>query len=178
MLVVNTDWSITASEIRVAYRFTNKHAAPVYVYTVPQTALREVLPGTAYAQLSRGDIDLTLLLGTSDPPAGVSVPVRVQPLAVFVPAGGDVAGEVRVPVPVPEWTAYTDPAGPGDAARAVDVYLIRFVVEYVLDGETYFAQQTPDGKWDVGGTPVRRLTASYVPEIPVRVLARPLPVGA
>src|SRR5581483_1625972 len=122
MLTVHADWSITASELRVAYRLTNKHPVAAYVYVLPRTATeREPRPGSAYALLSDGDVDLTLLLGTCETPSEVAVPVRVQPLAVLIPPAREFAGEVRLSVPVPEWNAYSDPNGPGADARPVNV---------------------------------------------------------
>src|SRR5262245_8252020 len=171
MIAIHTDWSITASELRVAYRLTNKHPVAAYAYVLTRTARDlQPRPGSAYALLSEGDVDLILFLGACVPPEGVSVPVRVQPLAVLIPPGREFAGEVRLPVPIPEWGAYSDPDGPGEDARPVNVYLLRLVIEYVLDGETYFARRAGDGYWDAGGSPVRRLSATHVPDTPLPVL--------
>jgi hypothetical protein len=173
VIAIHTDWSITASELRVAYRLTNKHPVAAYAYVLPRTAPeREPRPGSAYALLSNGDVDLTLLLGTCEPPAGLSVPVRIQPLAVRVPPGQQFASELWLPIPVPEWDAYSDPDGPGDKARPVNVYLLSLVIEYVLDGEAYFRHPAANGTWDVGGSPVRRVSVTHVPDHPLPVLGR------
>src|SRR5262249_10834808 len=133
------DWSITAGELRVAYRLTNKHPVAAYAYVLPRTAPDlQPRPGSAYALLSEGDAALLLSLGACVPPKGGSGPVRVQPLAVPVAPG-------RLPIPIAERGAYSNPDGPGEGARPVNVYLLRLVIEYVLEGETYFARRAGDG---------------------------------
>jgi hypothetical protein len=174
MMTLQAEWAVSDGELRVAYRLRNRHPVRAFAYTVPRTARRhQPRPGSAYALLSPGDLDLTLLLGTCDPPAGVAVPVRIQPLARAVPPGGELAGEVQLPVPVVEWGAYSDPDAPGEGREQVPTYRLLLVVEYVLEGETYFCRQTPGGDtWDVGGTPVRRVAATHVPDHPIPVLKR------
>ena len=172
-MLLHTDWTFTTDHLRVAYRLTNNCAAPLYAYTIPRTAARLLpRPGCAYTLLTSDDTELTLLLGTCQPPERYSVPLRVQPLAVLVPPGKQYAGEVKVPIPLVEWNAYSSPDAQADTVRPVDVYLLQFVVEYVLEGETYFRQQNADGNWDVGGTVVRVASATHVPDNPVRVLSK------
>jgi hypothetical protein len=175
MMTVQADWQLADDQLRVAYRLTNRHPVPAYAYTVPRTARRlQPRPGSAYALLSGGGMDLTLLLGTCDPPDDLDVSVKIQPLAVLVPPRKEFAGEVRLPVPVVEWGAYSNPDDTGEGRERVTAYRLHLVIEYVLEGETYFCQQTPDGAaWDVGGTPVRRVAATHVPDHPVPVLKRP-----
>ncbi len=174
-MTLDCDWTVGDTELSVKYRLTNRHSVAAFAYTVPRTARRMAqYPGAAYARLSKDDTELTLLLGTCDPPEGVQVPVRVQPLAVLIPAGQTYAGEVRLPVPVPEWDAYHPPGDPAQAGRPVGVYLLHLVVEYVLERETYFRQEVPGGGlWDAGGSPVRRVSAAFVPDLPLAVIGRP-----
>jgi hypothetical protein len=173
-MTLDCDWTFGDTELSVKYRLTNRHPTAAFAYTVPRTARRmEQYPGTAYAMLSDDDTALTLRLGTCDPPADISVPVRVQPLAVRIPVGQTHAGEVRLPVPVPEWDAYHPPDDPARAGRPVAVYLLHFVVEYVLERETYFRQPVPNAElWDVGGTPVRKVKATTVPDHRIGVIGK------
>src|SRR5262245_5321320 len=112
MLTLHADWSVSADEIRVSYRLTNRHSVCAYAYVLPRTAMFGPRPGTAYAQLTPDLTELDLLLGTCEPPAGISVPVRIQPLARAIAPGGEFTGEIRLPVPVREWGAYTNPDDP------------------------------------------------------------------
>ena len=175
MMMLQADWTIADGELRVAYRLKNRHSVPAYAYTVPRMVPDlQLRPGSAYALVSESDLDLTLLLGSCDPPKDVSVPYRVQPLAVMVKPGKEFAGKVKLPIPVPEWGGYSNPDGPGDDVEPVDVYLLRFAVEYVLEGETYFLRPSVNGMWDVGGSPVRQLFVNHVPDRPVPVRRLPL----
>jgi hypothetical protein len=174
MMTLQAEWQVADDQLRVAYRLTNGHPAAAYVYAVPRTSGLRPRPGTAYAPLAADDADLTLLLGASPLPERMRVAVKIQPLAVLVPPRKEFAGEVRLPVPVVEWGAYSNPDDTGEGRERVTAYRLHLVIEYVLEGETYFCQQTPDGAmWDVGGTPVRRVAATHVPDHPVPVLKRP-----
>jgi hypothetical protein len=175
VISLDCDWTVGDTELSVKYRLTNRHPAAAFAYSVPRTARRlEQYPGAAYARLLNDDTELTLLLGTCAPPAEMQVPVCVQPLAVLIPPGRAHAGEVRLPVPVPEWDAYSPPDDPARAGRPVGVYVVHLVVEYVLERETYFSQETPDGgRWDVGGKPVRRVSATFVPDNRLPVIGKP-----
>jgi hypothetical protein len=175
MMTLQADWQLADDQLRVAYRLTNGHPTAAYVYAVPRTSELTPRPGTAYALLGADDADLTLLLGASPLPARTRVAVKIQPLALLVPPRKEYAGEVRLSVPVVEWGAYSNPDETGEGRERVTAYRLHLVVEYVLEGETYFRQQTPDGAaWDVGGTPVRRVSVIHVPDHPVPVLKRPV----
>lgn len=182
---LDAEWAVGDADLAVKYRLTNRHPGAAFAYTVPRTAHRlRPYPGAAYAVLSPDDTELTLRLGVCEPPKGVMVPTRVQPLAVRIPAGQAHAGEVRLPLPIPEWDTYAPPDDPARAGRPVSVYLLHLVVEYVLERETYFRQEAADGElWDVGGSPVRRVTATFVPDRRLPVVGKspqvaPLRVGA
>jgi hypothetical protein len=175
MMTLQTDWTLGEDRGRVAYRLKNLHPVPAYVYAIPRTAWRRrSWPRSAYALLSEGDVDLTLLLGSCPPPKGALLPAGVRPLAVAVAPGEELVGEVKLQNPIVEWGAYSLPRAIRKGRETVGVYLLRFVVEYVLEGETSFRHPAANGTWDVGGSPIRRVAAIHIPDQPVPVYKLPL----
>jgi hypothetical protein len=44
----------------------------------------------------------------------------------------------------------------------------------VLEREAYFHQQVSNSElWDAGGSPVRKVKATFVPDLPLAVIGRP-----
>lgn len=165
--------TLTVDQLRLDYQIINGTDTDIYAYVLPTDGSLKPFPHQAYACLSKDKTAIYLLLGETPPPSGISLNVRAQPLAVFIPKNGRYENSLKLELPLLEWNAYDNGTYPNDN-EVVTVSNVDLVITYVNQNQTFFVDRAGEKDYfQVGGYPVEKLKTTLKPEQPVSVRVRP-----
>ena len=175
MTVLDPAIRVTPDTLVVSCRVRNTDPDALFVYTTPITGGGDPWPGLAYALVSADGLDLRLRLGSSPLPADLQVPRRAVALAAGLEPGEERTIELRFPLPVVEWYAYSSPTDPAAAGwELIHAYRILLELGFVRGAEVEYLEETdsPD-LFEVGGEPYREVVVPLIPDHPVPVRRLP-----
>jgi hypothetical protein len=160
------------AEAVVRYQGVNRSREPVFVAHLAVDASFKLHPKTAYAALSADGLRLNLILGASPLPTDCDVEFGAVALFVKVSPGEQVTGEVRLPIPVEEWNAYTLP-GAEVETELVTVGEVTLTVEVIPQSAATRIEpaRLQRAYWSVDGRAIRS-TLALTPATPLPVRKR------
>ncbi|MCY1070657.1 hypothetical protein OV090_38305 [Nannocystis sp. RBIL2] len=106
MFDLTGSFGIEGAEAVLRYKGLNTAQEAMYVAHLPSDARLKVYPNTAYCSLSPNGQQINLVLGDSPLPYDSDVEFGVRAFFVKVPRGMHMAGEIRMAVPLQEWSGY------------------------------------------------------------------------
>lgn len=109
VLDLTGSFTVEGTEAVVRYTGVNMAEEPILVAHVPSDVRFKVYPNAAYCSLSPDEQCVKLLLGDSPFPYDREVEFGVGAFFKLVPQGSQVTGELRLALPIQEWSGYFPP---------------------------------------------------------------------
>jgi hypothetical protein len=154
--------TVDRGALTIAYTIRNSTSQSIYLFAMPRT--RDGFDGTIVYVWDIGGGAALLVQGIVPIPPGLTQYTRPSvPGSVRLDPGGVHKGVVRAELPLQEWHPYA-PISPNVTSRPVPVQRVRFVVQYILDTEKFYAEPFVNfpGVWQTNGSP-RRLLGITLP---------------
>lgn len=153
MFDLTGSFAIEGAEVVIRYRGVNRIQEPILVAHLPSDVRFKVYPNAAYCSLSPDGQRVNFILGDSPFPYDREVEFGVGAFFMKVSQGEHMTGEVRLAVPLQEWSGYF-PTNDLIKTELVSVRQIALHVDVVPQSAVRWmrpARTAPD-HWSVEGS--------------------------